>query len=209
MARVYQRHTIHLSIWNVSRQVGRSSSANLSITKSEEWRVRLGKLKGQWHIRTNKWFDQVEMDTVYEQRTKPIVSAKGHCWNGRHFWCVLRRSWGFGDIYIYIYYICIYMYTCVWTSSKTYLNNTLRSENKHKLLKTSGGLTNMSFLFTVYSRGKYRKCNWPLWYHVLENRSMFFLESELTCTQRTLNSDVFPGESWLGTKDMHWLQGPG
>ena len=33
--------------------------------------------------------------TVYEQRTKPITSAKGRGWNGHRFLCVPHRSWGF------------------------------------------------------------------------------------------------------------------
>ena len=33
---------------------------------------------------------------LYEQRTKPITSAKGHGWNGHRFLCVPYRSWGFG-----------------------------------------------------------------------------------------------------------------
>ena len=32
----------------------------------------------------------------YEQRTKPITSAKGRGWNGHRFLCVPYRSWGFG-----------------------------------------------------------------------------------------------------------------
>ena len=32
---------------------------------------------------------------IYEQRTKPITSAKGHGWNGHRFSCVPHRSWGF------------------------------------------------------------------------------------------------------------------
>ena len=31
----------------------------------------------------------------YEQRTKPITSAKGRGWNGHRFLCVPHRSWGF------------------------------------------------------------------------------------------------------------------
>ena len=34
--------------------------------------------------------------SIYEQRTKPIVSAKGRGWNGHRFLCVPHRSWGFG-----------------------------------------------------------------------------------------------------------------
>ena len=33
---------------------------------------------------------------IYEQRTKPITSAKGRGWNGHRFLCVPYRSWGFG-----------------------------------------------------------------------------------------------------------------
>ena len=33
--------------------------------------------------------------TTYEQRTKPITSAKGRGWNGHRFLCVPHRSWGF------------------------------------------------------------------------------------------------------------------
>ena len=32
---------------------------------------------------------------TYEQRTKPITSAKGRGWNGHRFLCVPHRSWGF------------------------------------------------------------------------------------------------------------------
>ena len=32
---------------------------------------------------------------IYEQRTKPITSAKGRGWNGHRFLCVPHRSWGF------------------------------------------------------------------------------------------------------------------
>ena len=32
----------------------------------------------------------------YEQRTKPITSAKGRGWNGHRFLCVPYRFWGFG-----------------------------------------------------------------------------------------------------------------
>ena len=32
----------------------------------------------------------------YEQRTKPITSAKGRGWNDHRFLCVPYRSWGFG-----------------------------------------------------------------------------------------------------------------
>ena len=86
---------------------------------TEEWRMKSlireieGAITWQSHVSRNEWFDQGDMDTLYEQRTKPIVSAKGHCWNGRQFWCVLRRSWGFGEIY-----------TCTHVcEQETYLNN--------------------------------------------------------------------------------------
>ena len=39
-----------------------------------------------------------EAKRIYERRTKPITSAKGHGWNGHRFLCVPHRSWGFGVV---------------------------------------------------------------------------------------------------------------
>ena len=41
---------------------------------------------------TKRWMYQKDS---YEQRTKPITSAKGCGWNGHRFSCVPHPSWGF------------------------------------------------------------------------------------------------------------------
>ena len=44
------------------------------------------------------WYDFIYSNILrlgYEQRTKPITSAKRRGWNGHRFLCVPHRSWGF------------------------------------------------------------------------------------------------------------------